>query len=53
MQSSAASIVDQEEVHWIQVPTALAAEIPRIGGALQLVVYLQVSMHNDETFKTG
>lgn len=36
-----ASAVDQEEVHWIRVPTASAAEIPKTDGALLSVVYLQ------------
>jgi hypothetical protein len=41
MHSFAASVVDQVEVHWTQVPIAVAAEIPKIGGALELEVYLQ------------
>ena len=48
MNCFAVSVVDQVEVHWTQVPTALAAEIPKIGGALQLEVYLQEQKPDDE-----
>lgn len=51
MQSFAASVVDQVEVHWTQVPIALAAEIPKIGGALELEVYLQEQKPEDKIFE--
>lgn len=42
------SFVDQVEGHWTQVPIALAVEIPKIGGALQLEVYLQEQKPENE-----
>jgi hypothetical protein len=33
------------------VPIALAAEIPKIGGALELEVYLQEQKPEDKNFK--
>lgn len=49
MHCTVVSVADQVEDHWTQVPTAWAAEIPKIGGVPQLEVYLQEQTPEDKT----